>query len=285
MCTDRSAWINLSTRFFNKKECQKIRVSHLYNILSLDTKKQTVTVEPLVSVGEATAFLNPKGWTLEVTLEIMDATVGGLALATGMTTHSHKAGLMQESIIAYEVVLADGQVVRASKDENPELYYALPWSHGTLGFVVSLEVRIIPVKPFVHLEYIPFHTQEEYCKAIREESMRDDAADFLELTIFSKNDAVMTRGTFAEMKTARDKKKLNSLGYWWKPWWFKHVETYLTKGAGDEFIPLRDYLLRHNRSIFLGSTGYGYFWKSLVLQILPRLVDASQSSLLESNHN
>lgn len=76
MCTDRSAWINLSTRFFNKKECRKIRVSHLYNILSLDTKKQTVWVEPLVTVGEATAFLNPKGWTLEVTLEIMDATVG-----------------------------------------------------------------------------------------------------------------------------------------------------------------------------------------------------------------
>jgi hypothetical protein len=48
----------------------------LYNILSLDTKKRTVWVEPLVTVGEATAFLNPKGWTLEVTLEIMDATVG-----------------------------------------------------------------------------------------------------------------------------------------------------------------------------------------------------------------
>ena len=81
-------------------------------------------------------------------------------MATGMTTHSHRAGLMQESIVAYQVVLADGSLVRASKTENPDLYYCLPWSHGTLGFVVALEVKIIPVKPYVRLQYIPFHSQK-----------------------------------------------------------------------------------------------------------------------------
>jgi FAD/FMN-containing dehydrogenase len=54
-----------------------------------------------------------------------------------MTTHSHRAGLMHESVVAYDVVLADGSLVRASKEENPDLFYALPWSHGTLGFVVG----------------------------------------------------------------------------------------------------------------------------------------------------
>ena len=30
----------------------------------------------------------------------------------------------------------------------------------------------------------------------------------------------------------------------------RHAETYLKSGAGHEYVPLRDYLLRHNRSIF-----------------------------------
>eukprot|EP01126_Amoeba_proteus_P050913 TRINITY_DN6053_c0_g1_i4.p1 TRINITY_DN6053_c0_g1~~TRINITY_DN6053_c0_g1_i4.p1 ORF type:complete len:399 (-),score=71.19 TRINITY_DN6053_c0_g1_i4:159-1355(-) len=181
----------------------------------------------------------------------MDATIGGLALATGMTTHSHRVGLMQESIVSYEVVLADGRLVRASSDHNPDLFYALPWSHGTLGFVVSLEVRIIPVKPYVRLEYIPFTSRKDYCAAIRGLSTAEkNPADFLELTVFSKENAVMTVGYFSDMETQEQKAKYNPLGRWYKPWWYKHVESYLTKGKGEEYVPLRHYLLRHNRSIF-----------------------------------
>ena len=37
---------------------------------------------------------------------------------------------------------------------------------------------------------------------------------------------------------------------WYKPWYFKHVETFLHNGSGEEYVPLEHYLLRHNRSIF-----------------------------------
>jgi len=84
---------------------------------------------------------------LAVTLEIADATLGGLAFGVGMTTYSHKVGLYQEAVAAYEVVLGDGSLVRATRDnEYSDLYYCLPWSHGTLGFLVALELQIVPVK-------------------------------------------------------------------------------------------------------------------------------------------
>ena len=58
-----------------------------------------------------------------------------------------QVGLYQESIIAYEVVLADGSLVRVTKDnEYSDLYHTLPWSHGTLGFLVTLELQIIRIK-------------------------------------------------------------------------------------------------------------------------------------------
>ena len=45
-----------------------------------------------------------------------------------------RVGLYQETILSYEVVLGDGSVVTVTKDnEYSDLYYCLPWSHGTLG--------------------------------------------------------------------------------------------------------------------------------------------------------
>jgi len=106
-----------------------------------------------------------------VTLEIADATLGGLALGVGMTTYSHKVGLYQEAIKSYEVILGDGSVVTATKDnEYSELYYALPWSHGSLGFLTALELEIVPAKPYIHMKYIPVKGQKAYCDLIRDYS-------------------------------------------------------------------------------------------------------------------
>ena len=121
MCTARPNWLSLSTTFFNKEACHKIPIP-LYDILELNEEKKTVRVEPMVSVGDITKYLIPKGYTLAVTLEIagknlnqnfrkqiyhffgkylarkilyifaffVDATLGGLAMGVGMTTYSHK---------------------------------------------------------------------------------------------------------------------------------------------------------------------------------------------------
>ena len=61
--------------------------------------------------------------------------------------NSSQVGLYQESIRAYELVLGDGSLVRVTRDnEHRDLYHTLPWSHGTLGFLVALELDIIRVK-------------------------------------------------------------------------------------------------------------------------------------------
>ena len=44
--------------------------------------------------------------------------------------------------------------------------------------------------------------------------------------------------------------QLNPIGKWYKPWFFKHVESFLSTGKATEYLPLRDYYHRHTRSIF-----------------------------------
>lgn len=247
MCTDRRTWMNLSTRFEPKHTWHKIRMGELRDILGLDEAQRTLRVEPFVTVGQAMRYLGPRGYMLAVHLEIADATLGGLALAAGMTTHSHKVGMLFETVVAYELVLADGSFVRVTADSHPELFRALPWSHGTLGLLVGLELAVVRTKPYVHLRYTPARSQDAYCDEMLRLATAKDAPHFLEATVYAKDSAVIMTGEFAD--APEDRGEINPIGRWYKPWFYKHVERYRER-AGDEYVPLEDYVLRHNRSIF-----------------------------------
>lgn len=259
MCTSRPNWLSLSLTFFNKKNCHQIEIP-LYDILVFDKERMIIKVEPNVSIYELTAFLNPKGYSLAITLEIGDATAGGLAFGVGMTSYSHKVGLFQETIVSYDVVLADGRLIHVTKNnEHSDLFYCLPWSHGTLAFLVALELKVIPIKPYVRLEYIPTFGQDNYCSQMMKLSGANDSnyivPDFLEATIFDKESSVIIVGNFDNVDTQEKEKKINHICSWYKPWFYKHTETFLNSKRNNkknivEYIPVREYLLRHNRAIF-----------------------------------
>jgi Delta24-sterol reductase len=67
--------------------------------------------------------------------------------------------------------------------------------------------------------------------------------------VFSKEEAVIMTGAFADATTPEDRAKVNPLSRWHKPWFYKHVEGFKERG-GEELVPLEHYLMRHNRSIF-----------------------------------
>ena len=66
-----------------------------------------------------------------------DLTVGGLYMGVGIETSSHVYGLFNDCVVSADIVLASGEVVTCSREQNTDLFDALPWSYGTLGFLVS----------------------------------------------------------------------------------------------------------------------------------------------------
>ncbi|KAJ1959739.1 hypothetical protein IWQ62_004494, partial [Dispira parvispora] len=144
MCTARPGWLTMSTRSATfKDDCSRISIN-LHDIIHVDTVNQLVKVEPLVDMGQISAHLLPLGYSLAIMVEMEDLTVGGLLMGVGLEVNSHIYGLLFETAERFEVVLGDGSLVTCSRTENPELFHALPMSHGTLGFLVSAELKIIP---------------------------------------------------------------------------------------------------------------------------------------------
>lgn len=278
MCTARPGWQTVSPQNMNYKNKMFGIHLNLVDILEVDVERKVVRCEPLVTMGQLTHTLNALGWTIPVLPELDDLTVGGLVMGTGIETSSHKYGLFQHICRSYEIILADGSVETCDANSNPDLFYAIPWSYGTLGFLASVEIDIIPCKKYVELDYIPVKSQAEMIETFEAQIHQVEENDFVECLVFSQDTAVVMTG---RMVDACDPNKLNRIGRWYKPWFFKHVINFLQAGPSKEYIPLRDYYHRHSRSIFWEIQDIIPFGNNIIFRILLGWLIPPKISLLK----
>ena len=252
--TDRKGAASLNVRMSDKSASQTVQMSDLTNILEVDEARGVVRVEPFVTVGDAAAYLDERGLQLEATIEMKEATLGGLVMALGLTTHSHVAGLVHDSVVAYEIVTAKGDLLRVTADnEHADLFRALPWSHGTLGLLVAIEMRVIAAPSHVRLVYRPFYSLEAYAKEYERLARASAPPHFIEVLIYGRDRAVLMEGYLATEAEVHDSGlPVNAVDSPTKRLFYKHVESMLELGEGqrrEELIPMYDYLMRHDRSM------------------------------------
>ena len=266
MCTARKPWKTMSVRTAEfKKDMHQVSID-LCNVLEIDEKSLIVRAEPMVTMGDITSFLVPRGFALAVQAEMDDLTLGGLCMGIGIATSSHREGCLFETVEAFEIVTADGKLVRATRDRNADLFQALPCSHGTLGFLVSVELQIVPIQSHVKLDYEPFHSINAFCARIEELTASPDAPRFIEGLVFSKDSGVILIGDYA---TPPRSARVNRINDYYKPWFYSHVAQCLKTGATSEYIPARHYFHRHTPSVyfqlkelitFANTPWYRYLW-------------------------
>ena len=76
--------------------------------------------------------------------------IAGLTLGGGYGWLSRRLGATVDNLVSAELVSADGQLVKASVDENPDLFWGLRGAGAGLGIVTSFEYRLHPVGPTIY---------------------------------------------------------------------------------------------------------------------------------------
>ena len=106
--------------------------------------------------------------------------VAGFTLGGGSGWLERKCGLACDTLIAVELVTADGEHVRASESENPDLFWALHGGGGNFGVATAFEFTLHPVGPIVMagLMLWPGERGRDVTEAVREvtESAPDELA-------------------------------------------------------------------------------------------------------------
>ena len=116
--------------------------------IEVDPGARTVRVGGGCTWGEVDAATGEHG--LATPSGIISTTgVGGLTLGGGLGHLTRKCGLTIDNLLEAEVVLANGERVRAAADENPDLFWAIRGGGGNFGVVTSFLFRLHEVGTIV----------------------------------------------------------------------------------------------------------------------------------------
>ncbi len=124
-----------------------IDLSHMKKI-AVDAAARSVTVEGGVTGAELDAATQPFRLATP-TPTVSSVGVIGAALGGGGGYLTRKFGLTLDNVLSAEVVTANGEQVRASAAENPDLFWAIRGGGGNFGVITSMELRLHNVGPQV----------------------------------------------------------------------------------------------------------------------------------------
>ena len=98
-----------------------------------------------------------------------DVGVAGYTLGGGLSWLGRKHGLAANSVVALEVVTADGRLRRIDAEHDAELFWALRGGGGSFAIVTALEFRLYPISEvYAGVLFFPIERAEEVLQAWRE---------------------------------------------------------------------------------------------------------------------
>jgi FAD/FMN-containing dehydrogenase len=175
---------------------RKLDVRHFNQVLSVE--KDFVESEGMVTYEALVDACLPHGVMPAVVPQLKTITLGGAVAGVGIESSSHRQGLVHDTVLEIDVLLGDGRIVTATRDnEHAGLFFGFPNSYGTLGYALRVKAKTIAVKPFVHLEHRRFSEGRTFFENL-ETLLRAGAADFIDGTVFGPQEMYVTLGKFTD---------------------------------------------------------------------------------------
>ncbi|MEW5810714.1 MAG: FAD-binding oxidoreductase [Actinomycetota bacterium] len=182
-----------------KNTAPGLDVSGLTDVIAVDPQARTADVAGMCTYEDLVAATLPYGLSPLVVPQLKTITLGGAVTGLGIESASFRNGLPHESVLEMDILTGTGEIVRASRDQCPDLFAAFPNSYGTLGYSVRLKIELEPVKPFVALRHIRFDSVAALIEAmdriIETGGWNGERVDYLDGVVFSAEEGYLSLGT------------------------------------------------------------------------------------------
>jgi Delta24-sterol reductase len=238
-----------------------VDISAMSHVVKIDPASKTAIVEPNVPMDKLVEATLAHGLIPPVVMEFPGITVGGGYAGSAGESSSFKYGYFDQTVNSVEMVLANGDVVTASKTEHSDLFKAAAGTLGTLGITTLIELQLIQAKKFVKITYHRKSNIHDIIQAIRQET-ENTSNDYVDGIVFSKTHGVVITGQLTDVKP--DSAKPQTFSKAWDPWFYLHVKRKTLSESPSspvtDYIPLAEYLFRYDRGGFwVGVEAFRYF--------------------------
>lgn len=208
--------------------------------LYLDAENQTLEVQGLATFESIVDFVLPQKFLPLVTPELKHITIGGSTAGIGIESNSYRYGFVHDSLLEADVLLPTGQVVTCSPDNQyADLFYGLPNSYGTLGYILRAKIKLRPARPFVKLTTVSFDNIPNFLSAFKL-ATEDQLNDYIESLVFSTHQMYLTIGRQTDSAD-----RLTSI--YGSTIFYRQISR-----PGDIWLTTKDYLFRYDPEMFWG---------------------------------
>ena len=242
---DKSSPSNLF-RKREQKNKKRINVKTFNKVIEVDPKTKTCWVEGMTTFADLVDTTLAYGFMPPVVSELKLITIGGAISGIGIESSSFKYGFVHETLQAAEVLLGDGRVVYCtSTNKHKDLFFGLPNSYGTLGYILRLKIKLVPVKQYTHLKHHSFDNSKDFFSSLNK-FCQQKKIDFVEGCMFSKDKFVITTANFSDIAPYTNN--------------YKHMKIYYKDSVQkreEDYLSTKDYIWRWDTDWFWTSRNFG----------------------------
>ncbi|KAJ6783111.1 hypothetical protein PWT90_09272 [Aphanocladium album] len=239
-----------------------IDISVLDKVIAVDQGRHTVLLEPNVPMDRLVEATLAYGLIPPVVMEFPGITAGGGFAGTSGESSSFRHGFFNDTINYVEMILGNGEVIKASPTEHSDLFYGAAGAAGTLGVTTLMELRLIEAKPFVKTTYHRTHSVNESVSLAQSKS-QEQTLDYVDGILFAKDHGVIVTGQMVNELPAHHGPP-QTFSNAKDPWYYLYVQEktkdFASHQIAVDYLPIGEYLFRYDRAGFwVGRHGYVYF--------------------------
>ena len=228
-----------TSNLFRERTRQRsgIDVTAFQHVLSVDPQSRVIDTEGMVTYEKLADAALLHGLMPAVVPQLKSITIGGAVGGIGIESSSFRYGLPHETVLEMEVLLGSGDVILCTpNNEHRDLFYGLANSYGTLGYILRLKIKGIPVKPFVRLTHIKCHGARDFFTRLA--NACEGSSDFVDGVVFSPSEHVLVLGEFC------DEAPYTS-DYTYLDIFYQSI-----RNRSEDYLTVRDYLWRWDTDWF-----------------------------------